>query len=59
VKWPVAVEKVLRRKLAKNKFALGCPTSDFLTFLGILYPLDFGCLGGNWTFSTATPDFIN
>jgi hypothetical protein len=24
-----------------------------------LYPANFGCLGGNWSFSTATPVFAN
>jgi hypothetical protein len=44
VLWGVAVEKVLRAKLAKNKIALGCSTNDVLNFLGILYPPIFGCL---------------
>ncbi len=36
------------------RVSLGCPTSNFLNFLGILYPPNFGCLGGTRTFSTAT-----
>jgi hypothetical protein len=47
--------KTRSREIRKNKIALGSSTNDFLNFLGILYPPNFGCLGGNWTFSTATP----
>jgi len=57
--WGVAVEKLLRPKFAKNKTALGRPTNDLLNFLDILYPLNFGCLGGTWTFSTATGFIAN
>jgi hypothetical protein len=52
----VAVEKLHRPKFAKNKIALGCLTNDFRNFLDNLYPRNFGCLGGNWTVSTATGD---
>jgi hypothetical protein len=31
--------------------------NDVLDFLDILHPSNFGCLGGNWTFSTPTPGF--
>jgi hypothetical protein len=41
----------------RKNFALGCPTTDFLSFPDILYPPNFGGLGENWTFSTATPGF--
>ena len=41
-------------EIRANKIALGCPTNDFFNFLDILYPPNFGCLGGNWSFSTAT-----
>jgi len=34
----VGVEKLPRTKLAKIKIAQGCPTNDFLSFLGIMYP---------------------
>ena len=53
------VEKSPSPEIGKNKLALGCPTNDFLNFQDIFYPEDFGCLGGNWSFSTATPDFTN
>jgi hypothetical protein len=43
----------------KVKIALGSPTNGSPSFLGILYPLSFGCWGGTWTFSTARPDFVN
>jgi hypothetical protein len=51
---PVAV--IPFREILKNKIASGCPTNDSLSFLDILYPKNFDRLGGNWTFSTATPD---
>jgi len=55
----VTVEKLLRQKFEKNKIALGCPTNDFSNFLDILYPPIFGCLGRNWSFSTATGYYVN
>jgi len=50
---PYAVEKLFFRKMLKKNFALGCPTNDFLDFLGILYTPNFGCFGVTRTFSTA------
>jgi hypothetical protein len=46
VRTPVGVEKLAEPGL-------------FLDFLGILYPPDFGYLGGRWSFSTATPGNAN
>jgi hypothetical protein len=51
----VGVEKLPSPEIRKNKIALGCPTNDVLDFLDILYPPNFARLGGNWSFSTATP----
>jgi hypothetical protein len=51
--------KTPSREIRKNKIALGCPTNNFLNFLDILYPPNFGCLGGNWTFSTDTGDYTH
>jgi hypothetical protein len=41
----VAVEKLIRAKLSKNKIALRCRTNDFLNFLGISYAPNFWLFG--------------
>jgi hypothetical protein len=48
------VEKLDLSKLVKKNSGPGSSTND-VNFLGILHPLNFGGLAGNWSFSTATP----
>jgi hypothetical protein len=50
----MGVEKLLRAKIAKTKSRQDALQKTFFGFLDIFYPPNFGCLGGNWTFSTPT-----
>jgi hypothetical protein len=51
----VAVEKLLAVKITKTKLRQDAPQTTSSIFLDILYPPNFGYLGGTGTFSTATP----
>jgi hypothetical protein len=57
VQTPVGVEKLLSAKFAKTKLRQDALQTTSLSFLDIFYPPNFDRLGGNWTFSTPTPDF--
>jgi hypothetical protein len=49
----VAVEKLTHQKMAEKTLRPDALQTPFLIFL---YPPNFRCLGGNWTFSTPTGD---
>ena len=39
-------DRIIFCEISKNKLGLRCPAHDFLDFLGIVYPPNFGRLGG-------------
>jgi hypothetical protein len=55
----VAVEKLIAAKLAKTKLHYAALQTTFSVFQDIFYPPNFGCLGENWSFSTATGDYTH